>query len=309
MAFELTILGSGSATPLINRHPSAQVLNYRERFFLIDCGEGTQLQMLQYKIKMSKIQHILISHLHGDHYLGLMGLLFTMHLNGRTDELHVYGQPELMDIIDLQLKLSNTILRFTMIFHPVQHYRSVIIYEDDEFQISTIILNHRIPCTGFLFREKTKLRKLNMEEIEKHDIPVSKLNRIKAGEDFTDFDGTIIENETLTLKPLPLRSYAYCSDTIYDEEIIPYISNVDLLYHEATFGNEMEDRAQATFHSTAKQAATIAKKASVKKLMIGHFSARYKDLTELHNEAKVVFNNTVLAVEGETIHIGGEVLV
>jgi ribonuclease Z len=303
MTFELTILGSSSATPLINRHPSAQILNYQERFFLIDCGEGTQMQMLRYKIKMSKIHHVLISHLHGDHYLGLMGLLYTMHLNGRTEELHVYGQPELMDIIDLQLKLSNTILRFTLIFHPVQHYRSVVIYDDDDFQISTIILNHRIPCTGFLFREKTKARKLNMEEIEKHEIPVSKLNKIKAGEDFKDSSGEIIRNEKLTLPSLPLRSYAYCSDTIYDEDIIPYIKGVSLLYHEATFGEELADRAQATYHSTAKQAATIAQKAGVKKLCLGHFSARYKELQPLLEEAKNVFNETMLAIEGETIQI------
>ncbi|MEO8146160.1 MAG: ribonuclease Z [Bacteroidia bacterium] len=304
MTFELTILGSSSATPLINRHPSAQVLNYHERFFLIDCGEGTQMQMLQYKVKMSKIQHILISHLHGDHYLGLMGLLFTMHLNGRLDELHVYGQPELMDIIDLQLKLSNTILRFTLIFHPVQHYRSVVIYDDDDFQISTIILNHRIPCTGFLFREKMRMHKLNMDEVAKYDIPVSKLNRIKAGEDFTDADGNIIKNEKLILPPQQLRSYAYCSDTIYDEEIIPYIKGVDLLYHEATFGDEMKERAQATFHSTAKQAATIARKAEVKRLMIGHFSARYKELQTLLDEAQTVFENTELAIEGNLVQVG-----
>ena len=303
MSFEVTILGSSSATPLTNRHPSAQVLNYQERFFLIDCGEGTQMQMLRYKVKMSKIQHVLISHLHGDHYLGLMGLLFTMHLNGRTEELHIYGQPELMDIIDLQLKLSHTILRFTLIFHPVQHYRSVVIYDDDEFQISTIILNHRIPCTGFLFREKVKPRKLNMEEINKYQIPVSKLSKIKAGHDFMLTDGTLLKNESLTLPSPPLRSYAYCSDTLYDEEIVHFIKNVDLLYHEATFSNDMADRAHATYHSTARQAATIALKAQAKQLCIGHFSARYKDLQPLLDEAKSVFNNTLLATEGETMVI------
>lgn len=306
MTFELTILGSSSATPLINRHPSAQVLKYHERFFLIDCGEGTQMQMLQYKIKMSKIQHILISHLHGDHYLGLLGLLFTMHLNGRTEELHVYGQPELMDIIDLQLKLSNTILRFTLIFHPVQHYRSVVIYEDDELIISTIVLNHRIPCTGFLFREKTKPLKINMDVVGKYDIPISKLNHLKEGKDFVDTDGNVIKNEIFTMPASPLRSYAYCSDTIYDEEIIPYIKNADLLYHEATFGEEMKARAKITFHSTAHEAATIATKAGVKKLLIGHFSARYKDLQPLLDEAQMVFKNTELAIEGNTIEIGYE---
>lgn len=303
MSFELTILGSSSATPLINRHPSAQVLNYRERFFLIDCGEGTQMQMLRYKIKMSKIQHILISHLHGDHYLGLMGLLFTMHLNGRTDEIHVYGQPELMDIIELQLKLSNTILRFQLVFHPVQNYSSLIIYDDDELQISTIVLNHRVPCTGYLFKEKTKPRKLNMDEITKHEIPVSKYNRIKAGDDFIDNDGILIKNEILTSSATPLRSYAYCSDTLYDEDIIPFIKNVDLLYHEATFTDDMIERAKTTYHSTTKQAALIAKQAQVKKLLIGHFSARYKDLTPLLYEAQTVFNNTELATEGLTFTI------
>lgn len=303
MSFELTILGSSSATPLINRHPSAQVLNYRERFFLIDCGEGTQMQMLHYKIRMSKIHHILISHLHGDHYLGLMGLLFTMHLNGRTDELHLYGQPELMDIIELQLKLSNTILRFPLIFHPVQNYSPRLIYDDDEFQVSTIVLNHRIPCTGFLFREKHKLRKLNMDEVSKYEIPISKYNRIKAGEDFADQNGNIIKNETLTLPPPAVKSYAYCSDTLFEEDIIPYIKGADVLYHEATFGEDMSDRAKVTFHSTAMQAATIAKLADVKKLVIGHFSARYKDLQPLLDEAQKVFANTELAVEGSTLNI------
>lgn len=261
------------------------------------------MQMLLYKVKMSKIHHILISHLHGDHYLGLMGLLFTMHLNGRTDEMHVYGQPELMDIIDLQLKLSNTTLRFPLIFHPVQHYSSLVIYDDDELQISTIVLNHRIPCTGFLFREKMKPRKLNMEEVSKYDIPVFKYNRIKAGEDFIDKDGKRISNETLTMESQPLRSYAYCSDTLYEEDIIPYIKGVDILYHEATFSDDMTGRAQMTFHSTARQAANIALLADVKKLIIGHFSARYKELQPLLDEARSVFQNTVLAMEGSTFDI------
>lgn len=300
MTFEVTILGCGSATPIINRHPSAQVVNYRERFFLIDCGEGTYLQMLTYKIKWSKIEHIMISHLHGDHYLGLMGLIFTMNLNGRNDELHLYAQPELMDLIELQLNLSATVLRYPLIFHPLNYYTPQTIYNENDLEISTVILNHRIPCLGFVFREKIVTRNLNMEQINKYNIPVSKLSKIKNGDDFVTAKGAIISNKKLTYPAKPLRSYAYCSDTLYHEEIIVYIKNVSLLYHEATFEESLKDRAQQTFHSTAKQAGMIAKKASVGKLILGHFSARYKDLNPLLVESKSVFNNSYLAVEGQT---------
>jgi ribonuclease Z len=298
MKFEVTILGSSSATPIYTRHPTAQVLNVRERFFLIDCGEGTQMQMMRYKIKMQRISHIFISHLHGDHYLGLQGLLSTMHLQGRTTELHLYGQQDLMDVIEMQLRLSNTVLRYNLIFHAVRHYVSSLIFEDEDVLVRSIVLNHRIPCTGFLFREKQKPRKLIINKMQQYNIPFMYFNKIKNGEDYEDDFGNIIKNEELTLPSALPRSYAFCSDTLYDENIINDVRGVDLLYHEATFLHEMEERARATYHTTSLQAAELARKAEVKKLLIGHFSARYKDLSLLLTEAKSVFTNTELALEG-----------
>ncbi|MEO5571821.1 MAG: ribonuclease Z [Bacteroidia bacterium] len=298
MKFELTILGSSSATPIYTRHPTAQVLNVRERFFLIDCGEGTQMQMMRYKIKMQRISHVFISHLHGDHYLGLMGMLSTMHLQGRNTELHLYGQQELMDILEMQLRLSNTILRYNLIFHAVRHYVSSLVFEDEDILVRSIVLNHRIPCTGYLFKEKQKPRKLVINKIQQYNIPFVYFNKIKNGEDYEDDFGTIVKNEELTLPSLPPRSYAFCSDTLYDENIINDVRGVDLLYHESTFLHEMADRANATYHTTSLQAAQIAEKAEVKKLLIGHFSARYKNLSPLLEEARSVFKNTELALEG-----------
>jgi ribonuclease Z len=298
MNFEVTILGSSSATPIFQRHPTAQVLNIRERFFLIDCGEGTQSQFLKYKVRLSKITHIFISHLHGDHYLGLVGLLSTMHLQGRTTEIHIYGQAELMDVIELQLRLSMTRLRYQIIFHPVKHFAPAIIMEDEDMIVKTIILNHRVPCTGFIFKEKPKPRKLLVNKLQQYNIPFSYYGKLKDGFDFKDVDGNVIANTELTIAARSPRSYAFCSDTIYDESIIEDIKGVNLLYHEATFMHDMADRAQATFHTTSIQAATIAKKAEVQKLIIGHFSARYRELQPLLDEAKTVFENTELAIEG-----------
>jgi ribonuclease Z len=298
MKFEVTILGSSSATPIYTRHPTAQVLNIRERLFLIDCGEGTQMQMMRYKIKMQRISHIFISHLHGDHYLGLMGMISTMHLQGRVNELHLYGQQDLMDILEMQLRLSNTILRYNLIFHAVRHYVSSLIFEDEDILVRSIVLNHRIPCTGFLFREKQKPRKLLISKMQQYNIPFIYFNKIKNGEDYEDDYGNIIKNEELTVPSPPPRSYAFCSDTMYDENILNDVGGVDLLYHEATFLHDMEERARATYHTTSLQAAELAKKAEVKKLLIGHFSARYKNLALLLDEAKSVFQNTELALEG-----------
>jgi ribonuclease Z len=298
MTFELSILGSSSATPIYTRHPTAQVLNIRERFFLIDCGEATQMQLVRYKIKFNRISHIFISHLHGDHYLGLMGLLSTMHLQGRTNELHIYGQQDLMDIIELQLRLSQTVLRYNLIFHSVRQYASSVILEDEDMIVRTIILNHRIPCTGFLFKEKPKPRKLIVGKLQQYNIPFAFYARLKEGEDYEDDFGNIVKNEELTVSAKPPRSYAFCSDTIYDESIIEEIKHVDILYHEATFLHEHLERAQSTFHTTSLQAAMIAEKAEVKKLLIGHFSARYKTLQPLLYEARTIFKNTELATEG-----------
>ena len=298
MSFELTILGSSSATPIYNRHPSAQVLMIRDQFFLIDCGEGTLMQMLRYKIKYHRISSIFISHLHGDHYLGLMGLLFTFHLQGRTNEIHLYGQQELMDIVELQLRLSNTILRYNLIFHAVRHYTPGIIMEDEDVQVRSIVLNHRVPCTGFLFAEKIRPRKLLLSKIQEYQIPFTKFADIKNGKDLQLPTGEVISNAELTEAAALPRTYAYCSDTLYDEALAEDVRGVDLLYHEATFMHDLVDRAAATYHSTSLQAAMIAKSASVKKLLIGHFSARYKELDPLLAEAKTIFEDTELAIEG-----------
>ena len=306
MSFELTILGSSSATPNYNRHPTSQLLNLRERYFLIDCGEGTLMQLHRYRIKYHRISHIFISHLHGDHYFGLMGLLSTFHLQGRSKELHIYGQQELMDVLELQLRLSNTILRYNLIFHAVRHYSSEIIMEDEDVQVRSIVLNHRVPCTGFLFREKSKPRKLIVNQLQRYKIPFSSYAAIKNGDDYIDDFDNRITNKELTENPPQTGSYAYCSDTIYDESIIQEVRNVDVLYHEATFGHDLLERAQVTYHTTARQAAQIAKGAEVGKLLIGHFSARYKELTPLLNEAVEVFTNTQLAIEGRRFAIGNE---
>lgn len=270
---------------------------------MIDCGEGTQGQFLKYKFKLNKLSHIFISHLHGDHYLGLVGLLSTMHLQGRTTEIHIYGQPELMDVIELQLRLSQTRLRYQLIFHPVQHYAPSIIYEDDDMLIKSIILNHRIPCTGYHFSEKPKPRKLIIAKLQQHNIPFSFYGRLKDGFDYEDDEGKIIPNAELTISSTAPRSYAFCSDTCYDESIIDEIKGVNLLYHEATFMNDLAERAKTTFHSTSLQAATIAKKAGVDKLIVGHFSARYRDLKPLLDEARTVFKNTELAIEGHKFSV------
>ncbi len=298
MPFELTILGSSSATPTFNRHPTAQVLNIRERFFLIDCGEGTQKQLVRYKIRYNRIGHIFISHLHGDHYLGLMGLLSTMHLQGRTMELHLFGQTELMDIIELQLRLSHTVLRYNLIFHPVKTYSGTIIHEDDDVSVSTIVLNHRIPCTGFLFREKPKPRKLLINKMKQFNIPFKFFAGIKNGDDYEDDFGNVIPNRELTISSGRPRSYAFCSDTLYEPQLADEVRQVDLLYHESTFMHDLLDRAKTTYHSTSIEAAMIAKNAGAEKLVIGHFSARYKDLIPMLVEARSIFPDTELAIEG-----------
>lgn len=298
--FELTILGCGSATPTSTRNPTAQLLNIAERFFLIDCGEATQIQLRKYKIKFQKINHIFISHLHGDHYLGLMGLLSSMHLLGRTNEMHLYCAPELQEIIEVQLKHSQTYLRYPLIFHHHHYIANELLFEDNKVEIRAIVLNHRIPCCGFLFIEKPLLPNISVDNIKKYRIPVEQIQHIKNGADYVNQDGTIVPNSQLTTPPPPPRSYAFCSDTCYDESILPSINNVNLLYHEATFMDNMKDRARETYHSTTLQAATIAQKATVKQLMIGHYSARYKDVQPLLAETKTIFENTILAEEGET---------
>jgi len=298
-SFEVIVLGSSSATPAYNRNPSAQLLNINEKFYLIDCGEATQNQLNKFKLKSSRIDYIFISHLHGDHYLGLVGLLSTMHLNGRTKEIHVFGPPQLKEIVDLQLVVSETQLRYEVIFHFTHTEYPEQIFENNDVTVETIILNHRIPTTGFLIKEKPRKRKINTAKLEEYDIPLEYIPLLKNGIDYTDKFGHIILNAELTFDPNPSRSFAYCSDTLYNEDFIEQIEGVNFLYHEATFLHELIDRAVETFHTTALQAGIIAKKAKVRQLMIGHFSARYRDLEPLLAEAKSEFDNVVLAIEGE----------
>ena len=306
--FELTILGCSSATPTSTRNPTAQLLNIAERFFLIDCGEATQIQLRKFKVKFQRINHIFISHLHGDHYLGLMGLLSSMHLLGRTNEIHLYCPAELKEIIEVQHNYSHTSLHYKIIYHPHNYVDGDLIFEDEKVEVRTIVLNHRIPCCGFLFTEKPLLATISKEILETFQIPVEQIVAIKKGADLTTSTGELISNDKLVNNKFKPRSYAYCSDTCYDERIIPMVKGVDLLYHEATFMNELLLRATETYHSTTFQAATIAEKAQVHQLMIGHYSARYKELQPLLEEAKSIFKNTILAIEGESILIEPQVV-
>ncbi|MFN8285376.1 MAG: ribonuclease Z [Chitinophagales bacterium] len=299
MQFELTILGCNGAIPAFNRHPTSQVVNHNGSLFLVDCGEGTQFQMIKYAIKRGRLDNIFISHLHGDHFFGLVALLTSFNLNWREHPLNLYGPPALMDIVNLHFKHSETTLRYDIHFHPIIADKARVIYEDNALSVETIVLKHRLPTTGFLFREKPNLRKIIPAKVLEHNIPFDQINDIKRGDDFTTESGLVISNKELTLDPHPARSYAYCSDTAYTESYLEQINGVDLLYHEATFIQAHAERATETFHSTTKQAAHIAKTASVKKLVIGHFSARYENLEPLLFEAKEVFANTELAEEGK----------
>jgi ribonuclease Z len=303
MKFEVTILGSSSATPIFNRNPTAQALNINERLYLIDCGEGTQQQMLRFDVKASRIDHIFISHLHGDHYLGLVGLLSSLHLNGRKKSLKLYGPPQLMEIIDLQFKYSDTTLNYAIEFQATNPAQRETILENQDIKVETIPLDHRIPCTGFLFKEKKRLRKILKEKVAELNIPIEVFATLKRGADYTAPDGTIYTNEELTTDSDQPKCYAYCSDTMYNPAYFEQIANADLLYHEATFLHNMVERANVTHHTTALQAAEVALKIKAKKLLIGHFSARYKTLNELLDEARSVFPSTELAIEGKTFEI------
>ncbi|MBE7174934.1 MAG: ribonuclease Z [Mucilaginibacter polytrichastri] len=303
MRFDLTILGCSSATPIYNRNPTAQLLNCFDKYYLIDCGEGTQQQLLRFDLKSSRIDHIFISHLHGDHYLGLIGLLSSLHLNGRTKPLLLFAPPELKEIIELHFKYSETVLQYEIIFRPVRSDVSEVILENDDLIVETIILAHRIPCTGFLFRQKRRLRKVIREKMESLHVPHDYVRFIKRGHDFTDENGTVHPNAELTTDPDEPLSYAYCSDTLYNDSYCTQLYDVDLLYHESTFMHDMLDRAQKTFHTTALQAGEVALKCRVKRLLIGHFSARYKNLGPLLEEARSVFPQSELAVEGRTYAI------
>lgn len=295
---KLTILGCYAATPRTITNPTAQVLEIRNRMFLIDCGEGTQVQLRKNKIKFSKINHIFISHLHGDHLYGLVGLISTFRLFNRQNDLHVYGPKGIKELITIQLKLSDSWTHYNLYFHELTSKESEVIYEDEKVLVKTIPLNHRIYTNGFLFQEKIGDRKLNLSEIEKYSIDTCYYQNIKNGKNVVLEDGTEIPNEVLTFDPIPPKNYAFCSDTVYDENIIPNIENVDVLYHESTFLDSEADLATRTLHSTAKQAATIANKANVKQLLLGHYSTRYEHIDLFKKEASLIFENVLLADDG-----------
>ncbi len=303
LRFEVTILGAGSASPTLTRNPSSQLLNLSETYFLIDCGEGTQIQLRKNKLSWAKIDHIFISHLHGDHYLGLLGLLQSMHLLGRKKTLHLYCFPELKEIIDIQNKYSFTVLNYEIEYHFLSSKKHEKIAETKHVCIYSFPLNHRIPCVGFLFKELESPRKIIKENLSKHNVSTAEIHKLRKGLNAFDEEGKEISYQLLTEASYQPRSYAYCSDTKYDERLIDYLKEVDVLYHEATFLNDLKDRAAATFHSTAEQAALIAKKAQVKKLILGHYSARYHSIDEFLVEAEQVFNNVFLAKEGLTFKI------
>ncbi|KRD12491.1 ribonuclease Z [Flavobacterium sp. Root901] len=294
----LTILGCYAATPRTLTNPTSQVLEIRNRLFLIDCGEGTQVQLRKNKIKFSKINHIFISHLHGDHLYGLIGTISTFSLLGRTTDLHVYGPKGIKELILLQLKLTESWTTYSLFFHELESKESEVIFEDQKVIVKTIPLKHRVYTNGYLFQEKPAERKLNAEAVQQYGIHVAYYQKIKNGGNITLDDGSVIENEKLTFDPVPPMSYAFCSDTVYNEDIIPIIKDVDVLYHEATFLNSEAALAQKTLHSTAKEAATIALKANVKHLILGHYSTRYDGIEPFKTEALEVFPNVLLGDDG-----------
>lgn len=300
MAFELTILGSSSATPTSERYPTAQVLNASGRFFLIDCGEGTQIQIRRQKIGFGKITRIFISHLHGDHYYGLIGLISTFNLLGLKKDIHIWSPSQLKDIIQPQLDFLKGDLQFNVVFHPLNFKKPQLIFEDKKVEVISFPLKHSINCCGFLFREKPKEANIRKECIDHYKIPVSQISAIKQGADFVAESGVIIPHSELTTPPPPPQSYAFCSDTAFHPPIAKVIEGVNLLYHEATFTEELRDWADKTYHSTALDAAKMAKLTNAKKLIIGHFSSRYKSVSPFLEEARAVFPETEEAIDGKT---------
>ncbi|SHF63167.1 ribonuclease Z [Dysgonomonas macrotermitis] len=295
--FELHILGCGSALPTMKHVPSAQVLNIREKLFLIDCGEGTQLEFRRARLSFGRLSHIFISHLHGDHCFGLIGLISTLGLLGRTGNLTIHAVAELEEVLRPQLNFFCQGMSYKVIIESFDPTKNEVIYEDRSVKVSTIPLDHRMPCAGFLFEEADYDLNLKSDMIRFYDIPVKDLPDIKKGKDFIMASGEVIPNSRLTHPKVHARKYAYCSDTAYKEDIVPIIKDADLLYHEATFLEDNAARAQITRHSTARQAATIAKMANVKKLMIGHYSSRYDDDSLFKKEAQEIFPHVILANE------------
>lgn len=302
--FELTLLGCGSALPTMRHNPTSQVLNVRDKLFMIDCGEGTQLQLRKSRLSFSRLGHIFISHLHGDHCFGLFGLLSTFNLLGRTADLHLHAPYGLQELMEPMLAYFCRQMTYKVCYHAFDTQAPALIYEDRSVTVTTIPLRHRMPCCGFLFAEKPRPNHILREWVDFYHVPVYELNRIKNGADFVTPDGEVIPNSRLTTPAAPPRRYAYCSDTLPLPSVVEQVRGVDLLFHEATFAEAEAARAHETFHSTAKQAAAIARDAAVGRLLIGHYSARYDDEKLLLDEARTLFPQTLLGREQLTVAIG-----
>ncbi|MEI9909263.1 MAG: ribonuclease Z [Bacteroidota bacterium] len=297
----VTILGNNSAVPAFDRHPTSQVVTLGGENFLVDCGEGTQIQMINYKIRRSKISHIFISHLHGDHYFGLVGLINSFSLLSHQQELHVFGPSPLQEIIEMQIRVADTKLCYPLHFHTISGAATLV--NNERIEIKCFPTQHRIECYGFSFHEKKKPRKLILESVKENNIPLYFYDNLKNGEDFITSVGEVIKNEWLTIEAPKGKTYAFCADTRYNESMIEHIKDADLIYHETTYLDNFRERATERFHSTTKQAALIAQKAGVKKLLVGHFSSKYDTLEEFEAEAREIFPNTELALEGVTYKV------
>ena len=302
MKFELTILGCGGAIPTLERKPTSQYLNIQDRHFLIDCGEGTQIQLRKFKCKFSKIDHIFISHLHGDHFLGIFGYLSSLNLLGRKNDIHIYAPENLNNLLEVHNSVSGKNFNFNIVFHPLNFSKLKRIYYDKIMEVFSFPVKHSVPTCGFLFKEKSTNRRMIKEKIKELDLNIESIKKFKNSEN-CEVNGVLIDYNDVTTQGNQPRTYAYCADSQYDENIISYLENVDLIYHESTFLDSKMDKAIKTKHSTAKQAATIALKANAKQLIIGHFSARYDNSDQFLEEAKVVFNQTITAYDGYTHQI------
>ncbi len=297
----VTILGNNSAVPAFDRHPTSQIVTMDGINFLVDCGEGTQIQMMKYKIRRAKISHIFISHLHGDHYFGLVGLINTFGLLNHQQDLHVFGPSPLQEIIELQLKVANATLPFQLYFHTIN--KDGILVDESKFEVRCFRTNHRIECYGFVFTEKKKPRKINLEKAREAEIPANFYKKLEEGLDYINKKNELIKNEEVTFESSKGKTYIFCADTKYDESLVPHLRGADIIYHETTYLDNLKDKAVERFHSTSKQAALMAKKAKVKKLLIGHFSSKYAELVEFEKEAREIFENTEIAVEGVTYQV------
>lgn len=300
MKFETTIIGCGAATPTLRHKPSSQLVNVHDRMYMVDCGEGTQLELRRYRIRFQRIDHVFISHLHGDHYLGLIGYMSSLHLLGRQSDLHIFGPPDLKGLIEQHLRVSQTYLSYHYEFHDLQFDAPHILLEDQHLEVISFPLRHRIDCCGFLFKEKPRALKVNKDVIAKYRLKSEEVVKLKRGEDIILENGSELTSAECTEAPPPPRSFAYCSDTVFDQGLVPILEGVNLLYHESTFLETEVKRAKETFHSTASQAATIAKMCGAGQLLLGHYSSRYENEEAFLVEAKAVFENSLAGQEGET---------